>query len=570
MVRRGGALAGAGDVSIGGFDVTTTTDAIVFPGPDEIEGFWALDKMHAPRPVTPLSFDLVIHTLAEGFTKAQAEYDCPIMVTNKEVNHYMYAAFHPIPDEAAIADRMTRYHDKLAEKVPGIGRTWEEEWKPAVRAKNEQFKTADWSSLSDADLVRQLDELTDHMRYQWYIHGHINFVLLSSSAFCDLYDKVMEPSESTESYQTLQGFHTRSVDASQGLWDLSRVVKASPSLSELFRTKRPAEVLVALDETEDGRAFRHRLNEYLDEFGWRSDAVYDLADVPWREDPSIPLTSIAGFLELRDEDEPEALYRRSKAQRERLLAAMRDKLADDPETLAKLDELYEAARYSFPLTEDHAFYIDQLGVGVFRRFVVEMGRRLVAKGVIDDPDDVFFLHRDELVDAVTNGGDHRAVTAERRASFSRASTVIPPGALGTPPAPPDTPDPFMDALVYRLLGMVPPEESTDAQVLRGVSGSPGKYTGTARVVRSLVEAGDLEDGEVMVCEMTLPPWVPLFSIAGAVVTDVGGVLSHSAIVAREFDIPAVVGTDTGSVVIKSGQTITVDGTKGIVYLDGRP
>ena len=88
-------------------------------------------------------------------------------------------------------------------------------------------------------------------------------------------------------------------------------------------------------------------------------------------------------------------------------------------------------------------------------------------------------------------------------------------------------------------------------------------------MRSLAEAMDLEEGEVMVCEMTLPPWVPLFSIAGAVVSDVGGVLSHCAIVAREFDLPAVVGSQVGTAVIKTGQTITVDGTKGLVYLDGR-
>ena len=180
-------------------------DAVAFPGPDEIDGFWALDKMHAPRPVTPLSFDLVIHTLADGFTKAQAEYDCPIMVTNREVNHYMYAAFHPIPDEAELADRMTRYHDKLAEKVPSIGRTWEEEWKPKVRARNEAEKTADYSSLSDEELVAKLDDFTEWMRYQWWIHGHINFVLLSSSAFCDRYDEIMQPDEPTEAYQTLQG-----------------------------------------------------------------------------------------------------------------------------------------------------------------------------------------------------------------------------------------------------------------------------------------------------------------------------------------------------------------------------
>jgi pyruvate,water dikinase len=89
------------------------------------------------------------------------------------------------------------------------------------------------------------------------------------------------------------------------------------------------------------------------------------------------------------------------------------------------------------------------------------------------------------------------------------------------------------------------------------------------VVRSLTEAGDLEEGEVMVCEMTLPPWVPMFSIAGAVVSDVGGVMSHCAIVAREFDVPAVVGTVTGTTTIKTGQTVTVDGIAGVVYLDGR-
>ena len=85
----------------------------------------------------------------------------------------------------------------------------------------------------------------------------------------------------------------------------------------------------------------------------------------------------------------------------------------------------------------------------------------------------------------------------------------------------------------------------------------------------LHQATELEDGEVMVCEMTLPPWVPVFSVAGAIVADVGGILSHTAIVAREFGVPAVVGTEVGTTVVKTGQTITVDGTKGYVYLDGR-
>jgi pyruvate,water dikinase len=539
-------------------------DTVVFPQPHEIDGFWNLDTMHAPRPITPLSFDLIVQTLAEGFTKAQAEYDCPIMVTNIEVNHFMYVAFHPIPDEDEIRDRMTRYHGQLASKVPGIGRTWEEEWKPAVIARNVPEKTADYTVLSDEEMVAKLDELTDTMRHQWWIHGHINFVLLSSSAFCDLYDAVLKPEQSTEAYQALQGFRTRSVDASKGLWELSRIAKASPALSELFRSRGPDEINAALDTTEEGRAFRQKLEEFLFEYGWRHDAVYDLADVPWRENPAIPLASIARLMDLPDDQDPELLYEESVARREALMAKARERLASDPETLAKFDELYEAAQYSFPLTEDHAFYIDQLFISVFRRFCLAVGDRLVAKGVIDATDDVFFLRCDEVVDALRNGGDRRGVVSERRASFERSSAVVPPRMLGTPPPMPDEVDPFMDALVVRLLGVTPPSENPDPNELRAVAGAPGTYTGTARVVRSLAEAGDVEEGEIMVCEMTLPPWVPLFSIAGAIVTDVGGVLSHAAIVAREFGLPAVVGTEVGTTTIRTGQTITVDGSKGVV------
>jgi rifampicin phosphotransferase len=550
--------------------VTTTADEVVFPSPEEIEGFWALDKMHAPRPITPLSFDLIVRTLAEGFTKAQEEYDCPVMVSTREINHFFYVAFHPLPDEAEIARRMLTYHEKLANDVPGVGKTWDEIWKPEVISTNVPLKTADWSALSDKELVAKLDELTDMMRHQWWIHGHINMVLLSSSAFCDLYDKVMEPEEPTEAYRMLQGYPTTSVDAAKGLWALSRKVLASPTLKELFESKQGDELLAALDESDDGRDFRRQLDEFLFDYGWRHDAVYDLADVPWHENPAIPLASIRSMMDLPESEDPELQYRANVAAREELFAKLREKLADDPDTMAKLDELYEAAKYSFPLTEDHAFYIDQLFIAVFRRFILAVGDRLVANGVIDQRDDAFFLYRDELVDALESGGDRRAIIAERRASFDRSSAVTPPTALGTPPPPPETPDPFMDALVFRLLGMVPPEENTDPNALKAVAGSPGVYTGKARVCRSLAQAADdLEEGEVMVVEMTLPPWVPLFSMAGAIVSDVGGVLSHAAIVARECGLPAVVGTNIGTTVIKTGQTITVDGTKGVVYLDGR-
>jgi rifampicin phosphotransferase len=210
---------------------------------------------------------------------------------------------------------------------------------------------------------------------------------------------------------------------------------------------------------------------------------------------------------------------------------------------------------------------------LFRRFVRAVGAALARNGVIDNGDDVFFLHQDEVRSALADGGDMRDVVEQRRAEVEAAAQITPPPFVGTPPPPPqpgDFVDPFIDAVVSRLLGIkAPPVGDQDANLIDGVAGSPGTYTGVARVVRSLEEAGDLEDGEVMVCEMTLPPWVPVFAIAGAVVSDVGGIMSHCAIVAREFGIPAVVGSVDGTTRIQTGQTVTVDGTNGNVWLDGR-
>ena len=202
-----------------------------------------------------------------------------------------------------------------------------------------------------------------------------------------------------------------------------------------------------------------------------------------------------------------------------------------------------------------------------------VGERLARRGCFDHGDDIFYLYDREARDAMANDTDHRELVARRKAEYEACAQATPPDILGTPPPPPspdDFVDPFMDAVTSRLLGIkAPPDGDVDPDIIDGVAGSPGSYTGVARVVRSLEEAGALEDGEVMVCEMTLPPWVPMFAIAGAVVADVGGVMSHCAIVAREFDIPAVVGSVDGTTRIETGMTVTVDGTNGDVYLDGR-
>tara|TARA_R110002074_G_scaffold49292_4_gene125772 strand:+ start:1695 stop:3359 length:1665 start_codon:yes stop_codon:yes gene_type:complete len=544
-----------------------------FPGAEDVPGFFIFDKMHAPRPIHPLSSDLVVDKLAIGFTEAQAEYDCPVVTGAITANHYFYLGFNPHPDPSVIEDRMTRYPGFIEKTVPLVGKRWTEEWFPMIRRRNDAERNRDYSTMSDEDVFAHYFNMTRWMEELWYIHGHINFALISGTALSDFYDEIMQPSDPTESYQILQGYHTRPVDAAHGLWDLSRNVKANPAMAKVFDENHPRDLKSALEKSDDGRAFLEQLDAYLHDFGWRSDAVYDLADVTWREEPSIPLGNIARYVIKGEDENPMKAFEASVKRREERTAAIRDKLSSDPDNLAKFERLLGFSKYAYPLTEDHAFYIDQMGVALLRNYLCVLGERLAARGCLAEGQDIFFLHDKDVREAMANDTDMRTLVDERKELFEACSKLEPAPFIGTPPPPPnagDFVDPFVDSLVSRLLGVKPPPEGEqDAGIIDGVAGAPGTYTGTARVVRSLNEAGDLEDGEIMVCEMTLPPWVPMFAVAGAVVADVGGVMSHCAIVAREFGVPAVVGSVDGTHRIETGQTITVDGTNGNVYLDGR-
>jgi pyruvate,water dikinase len=195
-----------------------------------------------------------------------------------------------------------------------------------------------------------------------------------------------------------------------------------------------------------------------------------------------------------------------------------------------------------------------------------MGGRLARKKVIDDADSIFMLYRKEVPEAVA-GKDFRSIVAQRRAEMTRWSGVIPVPVIGQPPPPQEKPDPL--GVAFGKMFGLPVEPSSDPSVIVGIGASKGVAHGRAKVVRSLAEASKLQKGDIMVCELTMPPWTPLFSTVSALVADTGGVLSHCAIVSREYGLPAVVGTHIGTAVIKDGMQLTVDGSKGIVRIDAQ-
>jgi phosphohistidine swiveling domain-containing protein len=543
-----------------------TTEAPAFPIPTDFDGrFLQWDKMHCPRPQTPLTEEVFLKLLGDGFSDAMDEFSCPVGLRYHVLNRYAFAEVSPfdMPETPEFAARLERYQATMHDVLPKIGDLWANEWLPSIMPGIERAKSADYSSLSDEEYLAEYDRLLRDFYERYVVHGKINFVTISASMFADFYNAEFSPDDPTEAYQLLGGYPTRSVDAARGLWALGRTIHNSEALHEIFANNEPADIPDRLGESEEGQAFQRALTDYLDEFGWRSD-VFELADPTWRETPTIPLNTLQGYMDLDESHNPEARYQEAIALRERLMAQAQERLADQPEKLGEFNGLHDMARHYLTLTEDHNFWIDQVGNAVVRKAAMEFGRRLAGANAIADQSDVFWLYRDDIARGL-GGEDLRATVEERRTENERWAPIVPPPIIGEPPPPSGDP---LEAALGKMFGE-PAEPSGDPNVLNGIGASAGTVQGTARVVKDLSEASKVREGDILVCEMTMPPWTPLFAIASAVVADTGGVLSHCAIVSREYGMPCVVGTAVGTAVLKDGMQLTVDGSRGVVRIDSR-
>jgi pyruvate,water dikinase len=329
-------------------------------------------------------------------------------------------------------------------------------------------------------------------------------------------------------------------------------------------------VLAELEMLPEGVAFLTELRTYLAEYGQRSNIPLELGEPSWIEDPTPVLATLREYIDQPDRDVA-ADRAGLVAERERAISAARTRLSSYPRPVVEqFESLLKAAQEATILSEDHAFWIDLCGLYQARRVVVEIGRRLADAGVITDSDDVYYLTLGEVRDALDGRPARNALTllASRKAEIAHFRTITPPPAIGS--APPDAAanDPLSRAMA-KFMGAAAPATS-EPGVVRGIAGSPGNVHGTAKVVLSLADAGKLQPGDILVAEYTGPWWTPLFGIAAALVTDFGGVLSHCAVVAREFGIPAVVGTGSATTTLHDGQLIEVNGDQGIVRVIANP
>jgi phosphohistidine swiveling domain-containing protein len=278
-------------------------------------------------------------------------------------------------------------------------------------------------------------------------------------------------------------------------------------------------------------------------------AAHDVQSLDW----SFPTQGELGGA--KEEVEVDTRYRRLAREREDLERRARDAL---PAKLAgRFTRLLAEAQRAAVLREEQVSQFT-LAWPVFRRALARIGDALLARGVIAEPQDLYFLERGELFAAIDGDATDRTTDAvARRARRTEQGRLIAPLVIG-----------HMPKMLETLLGvadraMRDPRESSP-EAVRGVPASPGRATGRARVVRTASEFGRLEQGEVLVCPVTTPLWTPLFARAAAVVTDVGSPASHASIIAREYGIPAVVGTGDGTSRIRDGERVTVDGGAGLV------
>ena len=544
--------------------------------------FWVFDDLHCPHPLSPMYEDIGGWWLScdHMFRRFGTPFATDWLAKN--INGYLYTAAIPaepglragaqehgfemtgvVPQDPRYPATIGPYLDAV---LPVYGLEFADTWRDRlVPEMDRNFAFLEGmldrkADLSLPQLAVLLEDAIDIHDRHWKIHWMLNFAQLSATL------KLRAVMEQTHGRidETLLGrlqnsARDRNWDKIRSIWEMKEEAKADPELSRLFAGPG-ADLPNALRGSERGRRLiTERIEPYQREFGWHAVWSHEFVFPTFREhlEPVVEL--------VRNQFESDYDYPTKIAE----LAADIDAAA--AEILEGLDgEAHDQMRAALeinlrmaPLTPDHHFYIDQGANAHLRLVLIAIGEKLVELGALDAPDDVVFLRYNELRALIGDpqGYPGRDLVATARAARERAYTFQPRDWVGTVTE-------TQLAFPYLVNWGFPDKfhrgqgEATDE--VTGVAGSPGVVEGVARVVRSEAEFDAVQTGDVLVCQMTNPAWQVLFSRITALVTDAGGFTAHPAVLAREYEIPAVVGTSVASQRIRTGDRIRVDGGAGVV------
>lgn len=463
---------------------------------------WLPDPSHYPEQMTPLSASVWFEAMGLGVHAAARELRAPFGGFRTRVELGWAYEGELEPDWEPDRSVLERSALDLPDR-------WRRELRPRVLEINAELERMRPELPSPAAAAVLLDRLWELVQEEWRIHF---LVVLPALAAAELVDADL-----------LVGIENPADDA---IWDLADAARRE-GVDDVIRDFTPAAAHARLRQTQPGRRFLRELDAFLERFGGRS-RWHELSLPREIEQPSLTFESIRLALE-------------TGARPSRLPAP-------------RAGELDEQARASYALKELHTYDIDYPGLLATRDALRGFGRRLAGEGLLDTPDDVWMLERPELRAALTEDVDLRSLVARRRDELERGRLEGMRPYLGEPPE-----ERARDAVVEGFYG-------TGGSALSGAGASAGTAEGIARIVASSDDFSRVQAGDVLVAMTTTPAWTPLFPALAALVTETGGILSHAAVVAREYRLPAVVGATGATTAIPDGRRIRVDGSSGVVTL----
>jgi rifampicin phosphotransferase len=435
----------------------------------------------------------------------------------------------------------------------GQGR-WRNYSHPRYRRIVSDWTARNLTEMTTEQLLAGVQELVEAAaEYYTAVQTIIPAAATSEILLTRFYESVVRTKDDPPALVFVLGFDSAPIRAEKSLYDLATWTRNHQELAESLLTRPVQEFLERAATSEDAvwHEWHTRFQAHLSAYGH---TVYNLDfmnPVP-ADDPGPLLETLRFFVSGKGVD-PYERQRRFATRREEATAAVLARM--DPVRARAFRRLVYWAETITPVREDALADVG-LAWPQVRRMLFEIGRRLQQAGVINEPEDVFWLHRSEIDEGLGNLADQveqrkRVWRGQRRATPPQ---LLPKGGWG-------------DA--FRRWMPAASEEQT-GDVIKGIGGSMGTVTAPARVLGGPQDFGLMQPGDVLVASITTPAWTSLFAMASGVVTDIGGPLSHSSIVAREYGIPAVLGTAVATRRIRSGQLIHVDGDAGTVrLLDGQ-
>jgi rifampicin phosphotransferase len=482
---------------------------------------WIPDPSHYPEQMTPLSATVWFEALGLGLHDAARELGAP------------FGGFRARTElgwayEGELEPEWEHDPDRLHAAALDVARRWEAELLPRVREITAELERMRPELPPPVEAVALLGRLWELIREQWTIHFLV--VIPAQIAAELLHDAWVERfggDDPLAAYRLLEGMES---PADEAVWQLAESARWE-GVDDLLRDFEPAHALARLRATGPGRRFLRELEAYLERYGGRA---------RWHE-LSLPREAEVPVLTL-------------EALRLALESGRPPTRQQSPTPPPELAELHSVVRRAYALKELHSYEIDYPGLLATREALRGFGRRLAGEGLLDEVDDVWLLERTELGRALTEPLDLCSVVAGRRQELDRGRAEGPRPHLGEPPE-----DRERHVALEKFYG-------SGGGELTGAAASPGVAEGVARVVSGEADFSRVRTGDILFTTTTTPAWTPLFPSLAGLVTETGGILSHAAVVAREYGLPAVVGAAGATAAVRDGMRVRIDGSAGTISI----